>query len=470
MPVKNIFDLIPASFFLPLSNGNRRLNYELLNVLNEKMKDDIAQYPRDLVLSWIEDYLSHTNFDKRFNDDDDKDEESEKTDHDMAVSKLSYFTKCGWVSQETDKDFKTSFQMTSFAINQMKLFSDTMEEEQRPLELTSYVYSIYSALSGNDWNHAVDRMESVDRNTANLRTLLRGLNSRVRKYLSNLISNPDAEPNVILNALLVDYRNSVVLKGFTNLRSKDNPAKYKTDILNSIANLKNHMTEMENNYIAVKCNGVDSLENRKEAANFFFGVLDRVEYLFESIDEMISKIDRKNTQYVSATFSRLEYLLNEEKDLEGRINRLFKEMQANGYESEDEFNLFTSGLIDEENSLFQPRKHHTKVKCQLPLKTKQIDPKLIEDNKRRLKEQLMFSVKEIDKFVMSFLKEKPSITAKEIPINDFKELMRLFLVEVYSTSPLVHYQIKLKDDDINWQGHNINNYVMERRTSYGSSK
>lgn len=467
---KNIFDLIPLNFFAPLSNSNRRLNFELLNTLNEKMRDDIAQFSKESVVEWLEEYLRNTNFDKRFNDENNEDEELEKTPHDMALSKLSYFTRCGWLIQETDKDFKVTYQMSSFAIEQLKLFSDTIEEDTRPLELTSYVYSIYSDLQGEDFNHSVDRMESIQRNASNLYSLLRGLNSRVKHFLSKLLENPDAKPNEILSALLIDYRNSVVLKGFTNLRSKDNPSKYKADILRSIDNLKGHMFDMVNNYLVVKCNGQDTVDNRLEAEKYFSEVLSDVEFLFDSIEDIISKIDKKNTQYVSATFSRLEYLLNEEKDLEGRINRLFKEMQESGYDSEDSFHLYKTGLIDDTNSLFQPRQHRTKVKYVIESKKEEMDPKLVEEDKNRLKEQLMFSVHEVDKYILSLLKDKKSITAKEIPITNFSELMRVFLAEVYSVSPLVHYQIKLRDENISWQGHTMNDFVIERRTTDGSSK
>ncbi len=470
MADKNIFDLIPLNFFAPLSNGNRRLNFELLNTLNVKMKDDIAQFSKDSVVEWLEEYLMNTNFDIRFNDENNQDEEQEKTPHEMALSKLSYFTRCGWLIQETDKDFKITYQMSSFAIEQLKLFADTIDEDTRPLELTSYVYSIYHDLQGEDWNHSVDRIESIERNTSNLYSLLRGLNSRVKHFLSKLLENPDAKPEEILGALLIDYRNSVVLKGFTNLRSKDNPSKYKADILYSIDNLKGHMYDMVNNYLVVKCNGQDTVENRLEAEGFFSRVLSEVESLFDSIEDLISKIDKKNAQYVSATNSRLEYLLNEEKDLEGRINRLFKEMQECEYDEEDSFHLYKTGLIDGTNSLFQPRQHHTKVKYVIQPKSKEIDPKLIEENKKRLKEQLMYSVHEIDKYILSLLKDRASVTAKDIPISDFSELMRVFLAELYSVSPLVHYQIKLRDEQIHWKNYTMNDFVIERRTAYGSSK
>lgn len=470
MANKNIFDLIPANFFAPLSNGNRRLNFELLNILNQRMTDDIAQFSRDTVISWLEEYLMNTNFDMQFDDENNQDAEQVKSPHDMAISKLNYFTRCGWLTQETDKDFKVTYQMTSFAIDQLKLFTDTIEEDTRPLELTSYVYSIYSDLRDEDFKHSVDRMESIERNVSNLRNLLRGLNFRVKRFLSELLSNPNAKPNDILSALLIDYRNSVVLKGFTNLRSKDNPSKYKADILHSIDNLRGHMYDMVNNYLVVKCNGQDNEENRLEASAYFSGVLQKVEELFDNIEDMISKIDKKNTQYVSATFSRLEYLLNEEKDLEGRINQLFKEMQVTGYDGEDSFHLYKTGLIDDTNSLFQPRQHRTKVKYVMQPKPKEIDPTLIEENKKRLEEQLKFSVHEIDKYIMSLLKDKLSITAKEIPIDDYSQLMRVFLAVVYSVSPLVHYEIKLRDDEISWKGHTMNDFVIERRTRNGSSK
>ena len=470
MASKNIFELIPSSFFAPLSSRDKRLNFELLNILNEKMQDDISQFSRDQVLSWLEEYLSHTNFEVTLNDDEDTDGDEVKTPHSMALYKLNYFEKCGWLSQETDNDFKVTYQMTSPAIDQLKLFSDMINEDQRPLELTSFVYSIYSDLRNEDWNHSVDRMENIERNVINLTTLLRGLNSKVRKFLSKLLENPAAEPSKILDALLVDYRNSVVLKGFSNLRSKDNPSKYKAEILQSIDNLKGHMFEMVNNYLEIKCDNRDTQENRLAASDFFLNVLRKVEDFFSSVDDMINKINQKNSQYVSATHARLAYLLNEERDLEGRINSLFKEMQATEYDGEESFHLYKMGLIDDTSSLFQPRKSKTKVKYQMPLKNKEFDKQLIELNKKRLQKQMMFSIPAIKRFVMSYLKDKKSITAKEIEINGFDQLMRIFLVEIYSTSPIVQYKIKIRDESINWHGYSINDFVIERREQNGSSK
>lgn len=462
--VVNLFDEVSPTFFMPLAGGNRQLNYELLHLINEKMHNDIEQFSREQVMEWLVEYLSHSSYDESLDDETQERSTGQETYQDIASRKLHYFKQCGWLSTEVDNEFRTTYQMDSFAIVVLQAIDSYLSNNEDTIQLTHFVYSIYMTLkNGFQMDHAVDAVQTIADNEQKLSDMLRSLNSNVRKYLNKLLHDENASPQEILYTLLSDYQNSVVLKSFENLRRRDNPSRYKQEIIAQIDNLlANHLSEMVDNAIAVTYGGEDSPENRRAAQFDFQKKLGETRKLFETIEDQIRVINQRNTRYVRTTESRLSYLLNEDRNLEGRITSLLKGIESSDYEKPVNFGISIAGVINTE-SLFRPRVPLKKSISRTPVSPEKIDPEELEAHSMRLQRAMEFSLSYVDSFILSALGVRSSMLASEVSLASEDDFLRLLLAELYSTSPLVHYRAKLRDSDFTFQGRTMTDFVIEKR-------
>ena len=461
----NFFDLVNDRFFSPFVGQNKQLNYDLLRLINEKMDNEMKLFPRNEMMSWIEEYIENCPF--VFVDD----ESGEDEGHDkklIASNKLRYFVSCGWIIDENDnKTLKTMYQMDSSAILLLNTMGEIVNNDSKPIEYTGYVYSIYSSLQRFDYNHATDIVQQMRTNTQNLTDRLRGLNVSIKKFLKALLADDKLTPREILNQLLVEYRDKVILRTFDNLRIKDNPSRYKSFILEKIDSLsteKNMEERLIPDYIKKKKNGAMTEENIAEARDFFCEAFDYVSEQFSSIEDNLEVLNARNTKYVAAAQSRLSFLLNEEVDIEGRIVELLKNIAGSGntVDEDSPFGLFEIGKIDE-YSLFAPRNSRRKPNGQIT------EDSVIENDfdreavKKIFLADIPYTCKEIDKFILRKTENKKRISASELTLDGANDLVKLFMATLYSGNKDVSYKITYTDTFFSCGSKKMSDFIIERK-------
>lgn len=458
------FELVNDKFFSPFTSVNKNLNYNLLCLINSKMDNEMKQFPRDEVLSWMVDYLKNC----PINIVDDETGEAYVSDvKAIASKKLRYFLACGWLVDENDsKTLKTTYQMDSNAIIILNAMEELVKNDTRPVEYTGYVYNIFSSLKNFQFDHSTDIVEQMYKNTKELMDRLRGLNVSIKKYLRNLIANDTLSPREILEQFLVEYQDKVILKTFNNLRIKDNPSKYKNSIIRHINDLleEGNFSKMVAEYINKKKNGDFNEENRIEAETFFNESLDYVLEQFNYIEDNLESLNKRNTKYASTAKSRIAFLLNEEVDIEGKIIDLLKSIaETDDYIDEDTpFSIFDLGKLDE-SSLYTPRIRRRKVNVQINTDNEPID----EDELRRAKERLLnetkFNCSSVDKFIRRQLDGHTSITAAQMRLQGIEDVIMVFLAGLYSQNKMVSYTITYNNKTFDWNGKTITDYIVERK-------
>lgn len=460
----SFFELVNDKFFSPFTSINKNLNYDLLCLINSKMNNEMKQFPRDEVLSWLIDYLENCPISII----DDETGKNDSTDIKIVASnKLRYFLSCGWLVDENDsKTLKTTYQMDSNAIIILNAMEEIVKNDTRPVEYTGYVYNIYSSLKNFQFNHSTDIVEQMYKNTKELMDRLRGLNVSIKKYLRNLISNDALSPREILEQFLIEYQDKVVLKTFDNLRIKDNPSKYKNSIINDIKGLleESNFSKMVEEYINKKKNGEINEENQKEAETFFSESLEYVLEQFKYIEDNLESLNRRNTKYATTAKSRIAFLLNEEVDIEGKIIDLLKNIaKTDDYIDEDTpFSLFDLGKLDE-NSLYTPRTKRKKVSVQVDAVHRDVDEIELQKARERLLNETKFNCSSVDKFIRRQLGERKSITASQMKIDGMEDLIMVFLAGLYSQNKMVSYTITYNSKTFNWQDKMITDYIVERK-------
>ena len=457
----NFFDLVKDEFFLPFTNQNKRINYDLLQLLNSKMSLENIQVEKEQMAEWIVDYLencpvSFTN---------DETNEVEKDNRSLAFDKIHYFVRCGWLIEDYE-GLRITYQFDENGIKILEALENAVKDDIKSLEFSGYVYNIYSSLYNFNLDHAVDIVEQVYNASRELNSMLRGLNANIKKFLDKLIKEHEAAPKEILETLLYEYQKKVILKAFKNFREKDNPSRYRGKIQSKIDDLLSKKKErMVNNYIEVKCSGVKTEETILEASDFFASRLLYVRDQFDVIEDAIASLDRKNTKYITTARSRLNFLLNEETDVEGRITDCLKEigkLDETDPKEFDDFALRSCSNIDE-YSLFAPQSKKGKPKLTQIIENPLVDEEEVKRLTERLFKDSEYSVDKINRFVLAALQNKSQIHTKDIDTPEVEWLFKVFLIHLYSQNPNIGYRIVKEDQPYTKFGYLMSDYIIERK-------
>ena len=456
----NFFDLVKDGFFNPFSGPNKKYNYDLLQLINTKMSLDNLQVIKEDIVDWIVDYVDNCPIDL-YSDDTNEEENDVRT---FAYNKVRYFIRCGWLIEDFE-GVKIKYQLDENGIKILSAMEKAVKDDTKSLEFSGYVYNIYNNLYNFNYDHSVDIVEQVYNASKELNSMLRGLNVNIKKFLTKLISENEAMPREILQTIFFDYQKKVVLKAFKNFREKDNPSKYKLYIENKIDEmLSKKMNLLVKNYIKVKNDNLDTSENENEAKEFFSFRLNYISEQFEEIEEYIRMLDRKNTKYISTAQSRLNFLLNEETDIEGRIIDCLKMIGKvdDKFFDESYLDLFVGSNIDE-YSLYKPVSRKTKVKPAPMIDEFEDDPEEIKRLTEKLFKDNEYSVYKINEFALNQLGDNNQIHAKDIKLKEFSEFLKVFLVKLYSANTNVEYNVKYIDDTYKVLGYKLNDFIIERK-------
>ncbi len=457
---ENFFKIVDPKFFNPLTGINKEINYELLFIINEKMKNSVDAHDKKDVVDWIEEYLdNHPSFQKI--DDEDQLEDS-SNNHDYANKKLNYLMKCGWISSET-VGFNQLLTMDAAGIAVLNAMNDAVRNETKPIEYTGYVYNIHNTLLHFDVSKSTALIEMLERTANDLSNSLRTVNISIKKYLSALLKDDNNSAKDILKMLLIDYHENVIEKVFTNLRTGDNPARYKNSIIEKIDNLlENKKEEMINNYLITK-----KTNDRYEASSYIENVLISIRSLFEEIGDSIDILNKKNEKYVGTATARVKFLLNNDRDLEGQIYDVLRLMSERDVDVADEFEFGIKelGKVDD-SSLYK----YSKRTYTGPVTTTYVKPPVDEELNRqeveRIRNNLKYNVRNVDEWILDKLDNRDSIEAKNIKISNYEDLIILFLCIVYSSNGYVHYRIEFPGNGeyVVFNHSRLDNFVIKRKT------
>ncbi len=455
----SFFKIVESTFFNVFSGKNREINYELLQLINDRMKNDFDSYEKSEILSWIKEYIdNHPSFKKV----DDEDEEIEFQDNkDWAKAKINYFVKAGWLSSETI-GFKQVFTMNSAGIAILSAMSDVVRNETKPIEYTGYVYNIFNNLKHFEMSKSTAYIEMLERIASEFNNSLRSVNLSIKKYINSLLKNHDNSAKSILRTLLEDYHDNVVAKVFTNLRTGDNPSKYKSEIIFIIDDLlDNKFNGLVENYLKTK-----KSKDRYEAEKYIRDALYSIRDIFTNVNDNIDTLNVKNEKYVQSANARIQFLLNDDKNVEGIIYNILQQFESENIDENKEFpfGLKEVGRIDE-NSIYQ----YTRRKLSGPVKSNFVMPVVDEKYKQqeieRIKRSIKFNVKNVDKWILNKLGDSECIEAKQIEIKEYDELIILFLAMAYAINGISHYKVDYKDacGFVVFKNSRLENFIIRRK-------
>ena len=451
----NFFRIVEPKLFNPLTGSNKEINFDILSLINDNMKN-LDSFEKREIIEWIKEY-----FDNRptlIKLDDENQDETISDNREVANRKLNYLSSCGWLSTET-VGFQQYYTMNPAAITMINAMNEAIRNETKPIEYTGYVGVIYHTLRIFDLSKSTATLEILEKTANEFNNSLRSVNVIIKKYITKMLKSNENSAKKILTTLLVEYQENVVSKVFTNLRTGDNPSKYRKDIISKIDELlDNNMNQMIENYLVTK-----KTDDRHEAKTFIENSLNSVKDVFENINDKIDVLNSRNEKYVQVAHSRAQFLLNNDKDVEGRIYEILKKFNN----IDDENMSFSFGIKElgktNMSSLYKRTKQRKLVLTEVNMNKPKIDPEYVKQKLNAIKRNLKFSKSSVKNWIFEKMGNRKSIEAKDISMTNFDDVILLFLVVLYSRSKLGYYIEVKNDEGIEFQKSKFKNFIVRRK-------
>ena len=315
-------------------------------------------------------------------------------------------------------------------------------------EYSGLIYNIYMSFNSFDVNRGDLVFETAYENTKELATKLKNLNSNIKKYIQNLLNEGIKDDlEALLNSLLQDYQTKIVDRAYYNLTTYDNPSKYRQKIINKIEEI----IEDEHYFDLIVRNIMERKDiGYKEAMKLLMMQKDYIVDSFEHIEDIMQEIDSKNNKFIESAINRITFLLNNQNDIEGRINNIIKSLIFNE-EAMELGNIYLNSFISKD-SLYVPRNFSKPLEINLISEAK-IDKSLKNEKIESLISKQKYSHKFIEEKVLKLLKTNGPFFLSSLPINNNDDLATLVLIFMYGYTYNTKYEIEPLNEEVN-----VNNY------------
>ena len=464
--MNQLFEILNPRIFTVFSRDDRNANYDLLSMIYDLFtKGERRQaIPRDELVDDLTAYIQSRDFGS-FEDEEGSDIAA-KSAKDKATLKIRQFRKTGWLEEDNDEmhQFSTVYSLNDYALMLLQTFRDIVSQEDQPLEYTGYFYAVYSLLQGFEFNQAKARLEQVEKNTVQLFNSLQGLSSTIKRFIEEMINRQDMTPEQILDTLLYKYQDQVILSVFNNLKGKDNPSKYTSEILKKLREYRFNQDSFEkivDNYAS----NISNLNGQKyqELESKILSDLDDCIAKFESVNDFVSLIDRRNTKFHASALSRLKFLINTRRDINGLLDQALKSLHY--VDSKEEFSeiigIYSTEQIDDKSAY--SRTFDKEKVTYLPSEIPSVPVEEVEKEEKRIFEEDSFSKEKVNEFAKELLKDRTTLSSKEINQETSERRFLTLMLELYSEYDDMCYTISLKDNYYNHDGFFEKEFVIKRK-------
>ena len=444
----NLYEHIPNNFFNFITGENKILNSKIIfRVFLKAKNNNTYTLKKDDMLDIIEDYFNEFFFNESL----EENGQVYTSSRDKATLIYRRLKECGWIDDDYDIDqtIVVNFEDYTIAILNTLLEID----KTNSFELSSKVYNIYSSLKNLEIDRAYLILSTIYENSKDLIDKLRALNSNIKKYIKRIVKLENKNDNeylkTLLNELTGEYKENIIDKAYYYIKTVDNPRRYKKDFINYLDNLDENKQKIINQ-IKENDNVTDVLAHQKYK--------EIIDYLYDVFDECIylmNEIDKKNETYIATCISKINIILNDNKDIEGLLINILKK-------STDILEVpFIERKKLTEESIYKSRQRREKIENSIVIENTKIKDKDLA--KSFLKDKTKYGRKKIYKYVTDKLEQKPILEIKDFNLEDNEELIKMILAIVYSKDEDCTYIIKTYDEQASNKGYKMKKFEIRRK-------
>lgn len=466
----NLFDIINPNFFGVLSGRNRVSNFLLITEVSSFFGSQIT-VERKRLIDYIAEQIKIMHIEDVGDDEyiDESYELSGLTNQYNQKSNIfiTYLEKRGWIDRDRNQDFVDIVSRTDAFLEIFDSLMKLIQEETDAKEQSTALLSLYRNIRDFDYKNATTSVESIEIASKDLEKSILSINSKIKRFVDKAMSDSTLDEKEILKRLTIDYQKLSAYISFHNLYTKNNPNKYSTAIINKICELQRDesMNQVIDDYCKTKGFNVEDESERFKAKRYIEQVYEKVLFQIDTIESSISAIAARNYSYTSSSVDRINFRLNNERDIKRDINNLLKTIKQSSIEDgfETDFEFYSFDQTDNK-SLFTARALSKIAPKETAFVKHEVNPEALAKAEELIKQREIYSIQAVNKFVLEQLGDRDKILANELHIDDIESFIKMMLVPVYSTNSGSSYTVnKLKNQTFDCLNYIADDYEIIRR-------
>ena len=458
-----MFHVIDEHFFVPLASPNKKVYWECICKLFSVMDHQLSfGVERDVLAEELQYYFEQAQAAEL-----EGEEVEGKSARDKANWMLRKLENYGWIDIETDKSYVQRINFKEYAVKVIKTLLEIAEGKQ--IEYQGYIYTIYSLVRSATDNPGIVLLSIVE-NTDMLITGLKNLSSGIKHYIDELTRYKT--PAEIMNVLFNDYIENIVDKAYHRLLTSDNVSKFRPEIIERLESKSRSKSYVEK--ASQELMGIREIP-RDEAEELVYHYIHQVIDAFQNMDEILSEINRKNTQYQRAAINRAKFYLIGGEDVRGQIKEILSGMNEEinrdnkdlsgiyRIEFMDELIRIYSSAVLDEKSLYTPIEGKKAFEPEMLL-YEEPDQELRDEKMRRMLEKLarVLNPEKVNKYVEKQLGDRQEMLASELPLGSTDDFVKMIYIRLYGQRKNMKYTIAVKER-IKKDGYGFTDFMIHRK-------
>ena len=441
----HLFDTIHPNFFSVLSSPNKKTYIDCIFIIYYAIDsiEDAFQGDREFIVSKLVDYFDDKPTEEFIDVDED---EPARTSRQKAIHVINVLKKNGWLGEEELGDYKTSLNLFDYSIQIIDILDNIQNHVQS--EYTGEIFTVYSLLSSFTLEEGIGVLEQAYQKTNDILRKLKSLKANIYRYYYDITKKQSKHDlQMLLEKLLIEYKQNFFDSAYYNLKTTDSLPRYKRSILDAIYTIQNREETMDG-----LAKHVMKLKRFDDYNDAFHYVEDRLRYItdsFQALEHLILAIDRKNEQYISAAASKILFFTNQSDDIEGIFNRIFKIILANKTIDYNQLFFLTQVKNLDTDSLYNQRRQRIEpIPEEIQFDHEAITEEYKQEKIKALLKNNIFGKKEIDEHVKNLLGDQKEIEASQVQIETVEDYVKLILIFLYSKSIGMHYDIEVLGKEV----------------------
>lgn len=449
-----LFERIPEKFFSILTSSKKELYVEALFVLRQAFKTELVIRREDLtamLMDSLEPGMLQADFSEEAEeigaDSENLDGISGKAH--LLIRKLK---ETGWLEVEYERNsFDENITVPDYAISVIGLLYDLSSEKVK--EYNSYVYATYAALQNSRENpdYLYQALQAAYQNTVKLVDELKLLFNNIKRYHQRITDTLN------VNDLLAEhfdlYKEQVLDTIYYPLKTIDSVPRFKYAILSVLDGWILDDTVISD----IVDQGIrrhifqDGETGREEVLSMINSIADT----YDSIEGMISDIDRKHVEYTNASIDRIRYMMNADRSAKGKLVELLKHAGENGIyrEMNQAAEAYRHTFMDMQ-SLYDRVKRTVKTEGKpLPLQDRDENTELVENFLSDVRKQ--YSNRRIDEYMEQCFGDRMEFSTEDVTIGDTEDFILFLLGTLRGREKGAGYRVEFEEGNADCQGYSL---------------
>ena len=441
-----MFHIIDEHFFVPLASPNKLVYWECICKLFSVMDHQLSfGVERDVLVEELQYYFEQTQAAELA-----EEEVEGKSARDKANWMLRKLENYGWIDIETDKSYVQRVNFKEYAVKVIRTLLEIAEGKQ--IEYQGYIYTIYSLVRSTTDNPGIVLLSIVE-NTDMLITGLKNLSSSIKHYIDELTRYKT--PAEIMNVLFNDYIENIVDKAYHRLLTSDNVSKFRPEIIERLESKSRSKAYVDK--ASEELAGIREI-SKEEAEELVYHYIHQVVDAFQNMDEILSEINRKNTQYQRAAINRAKFYLIGGEDVRGQLKEILSgmneeinrdTMDLNGIyriEFMDEIIRIYSSAVVDEKSFYTPIEGK-KIFEPATILEEEPDLEFRNEKMRKMLEKLarVLNPEKVNDYVEKQLGDRQDMLASELPLGNTDDFVKMIYIRLYGQRKNMKYSIAVKE-------------------------